>query len=369
MRIAILGCKGIPNEYSGFEQCAQLISVGLVKRGHEVVVYNSHFHSYKENSYMGVKIRRKYSPESILGGSANFIYDFLCLKEAIKENYDIIVELGYGTLAPSLLLLRSKCKIVVNMDGMEWKRSNWNYFTRKLLKYFESLTVKRADHLIADNIGIKNYLKEKYKVSSYFIPYSTKIFENPNDIFLKDYNLKPNNYHVILARLIPENNTEMIIKSFSKSSSDKDLIIIGNTNTKFGTYLLKNYGSKSNIRFMGPIFNRFHLDNIRYYSCLYFHGHSVGGTNPSLLEAMSSGALVIAHSNTFNRNVLGPDAIYFENENELDSIFSTEDKIFSSKEKMASTNIEIIKSQYTDKVIIDMYENMFEDILKSASKV
>ncbi len=121
MKVAILGTRGIPNSYGGFEQFAEYLSVGLVERGHSVTVYNTSFHEYPDTIYKGVSIRKIYSPEKRIGASANFIYDYLCLKDALQSDFDIIYELGYHSNAPSYCLLKKESPVVItNMDGLEW---------------------------------------------------------------------------------------------------------------------------------------------------------------------------------------------------------------------------------------------------------
>ncbi|MGL4338732.1 MAG: DUF1972 domain-containing protein, partial [Turicibacter sp.] len=159
MKIAILGTRGIPNNYGGFEQFAEYLSLGLIKRGHEVSVYNPHFHPYKEISFNGVSIIKKFSPEKQIGASANFIYDFLCYKDAINKDFDVILECGYHSNAPSYFLKRKNKKplLITNMDGLEWRRSKWNEFTRKLIKKLERIAVAKSDILVSDNLGIQEY--------------------------------------------------------------------------------------------------------------------------------------------------------------------------------------------------------------------
>src|SRR5258706_146969 len=139
MRIAILGTKGIPNNYGGFEQFAEELSIRLVQNGHSVTVYNPSFHPHTEDSYKGVNIKWIYSPEEVIGGAANFIYDHLCLKDALNSNYDIIYEAGYHSVALSFWFLKirkiNRPVIVTNMDGLEWKRSKWSPLVRKFIKY------------------------------------------------------------------------------------------------------------------------------------------------------------------------------------------------------------------------------------------
>src|SRR5687767_2857482 len=127
LKIAILGTRGIPNQYGGFEQFAEILSVELIKRGHHVTVYNPHFHTHSESEYKGVTIEKKYSPEKQLGSSANFIYDFICLADARKKKFDVYLELGYQSSSVSFLVLKPKNGILItNMDGLEWKRAKWS---------------------------------------------------------------------------------------------------------------------------------------------------------------------------------------------------------------------------------------------------
>ena len=136
MKIAILGTRGIPNNYGGFEQCAEYLSVGLVAKGHDVCIYNPDFHSYKEDRYKGVKIIRIASPQHVFGVSvSNFIYDYLCLKDAVKKDFDIILELGLITASLSIIFCRHRGKVIAtNIDGLEWKRSKWTKIIQKITK-------------------------------------------------------------------------------------------------------------------------------------------------------------------------------------------------------------------------------------------
>ena len=163
MKIAILGTRGIPNNYGGFEQCAEYLSVGLVKKGHSVIIYNPDFHPYKEEFYKGVKIIRKSSPQNIVGASAaNFVYDYFCFKDAVSRDIDIILELGLITSSLSIIFCRHKGKsIVTNLDGLEWKRAKWSPFIQKLTKMLERFGVKFSDYLISDNLGIKKHVKAR----------------------------------------------------------------------------------------------------------------------------------------------------------------------------------------------------------------
>lgn len=363
MKVAILGTRGIPNNYGGFEQCAEYLSLGLVEKGHEVTIYSPDFHPYKEEEYKGVKIIRKSSPQHLFGNSAsNFIYDYLCFKDAVRKDFDIILELGLITSSLSIIFCKHKGKdIVTNLDGLEWKRSKWNKIVQRITKTLERFGVKYSDYLIADNIGIQEYIYNEYKRESEFIAYGTVDIKVPSTSCLKNYGLVENNYLLSIARLEPENNLEMMFDAYIESGIKTPYFVVGNHLTEYGDFLKDKY-RKSNITFLGGIFNKEHLDNIRFYSKFYLHGHSVGGTNPALLEAMAAKTLIIAHDNEFNKSVIDENAFYFNSSTNLSELLKNK-SLEESKEKFVKNNLDKINKVYRWSVVVDQYENYFNRIL------
>ena len=238
MKIAILGTRGIPNNYGGFEQCAEYLSVGLAEKGHDVSIYSPNFHPYKDDTFKGVKIIRKASPQHIFGNSAsNFIYDYLCLKNAAKQVFDIILELGLITSSLSIIFCRHRGKVIAtNIDGLEWKRSKWNKIVQKITKTLEKYGIKYSDYLIADNVGIQEYLNDEYGRSSEFIAYGTADIDEVNSGCLADYGLEENNYLLSIARLEPENNLEMMFNGYIKSQIKTPYFVVGNHLTDYGDF-------------------------------------------------------------------------------------------------------------------------------------
>ena len=354
MKIAILGTRGIPNHYGGFEQFAEYLSVGLVKRGQDVTVYNSHSHPYQEDMYEGVKIKHIYDPENKVGTIGQFIYDLLCIKDTRKNNYDIILQLGYTSSSIFFNLHPKKSLVITNMDGLEWTRSKYSKKVQKFLEWAESLAVKKSDYLISDSIGIQNYLQYKYNKESIYIPYGSYVVDKYHEETCTKYNVEKYQYNMLIARLEPENSIEIILDGVDKSNSKKKFLVIGNHETKFGNYLKENFKNNLNITFIGGIYNQSHLNDLRYFSNIYFHGHTVGGTNPSLLEAMGSEALICANDNEFNNAILNTDAVYFKSSNEVTTIINN-----INKEKYTNyihNNIEKIKNIYEWNKIINQYE-------------
>lgn len=363
LKIGILGTRGIPNRYGGFEQCAEYLAVGLVQKGHEVWVYNSHDHEYKEDMWSGVNIIHCYDPEKKMGTAGQFIYDLNCIRDARKRDFDVLLQLGYTSNSIWYRLWPKNCSNVVNMDGLEWKRSKYSSKVQKFLKRAEHWAAVNADVLVADSPGIEKYLKEEYGKSSHFIAYGAHVFSDPYEPMLEKYDLKPFGYNMLMARMEPENNIEMILKAHVLSGTGRELLIVGKTDNKYGQVMASTYAGKPGIRFMGGIYDINIINNLRYFSHLYFHGHSVGGTNPSLLEAMGSNSLIAANDNLFNRGVLGPDAFYFADVEELVQVIR---KATAKNEyrQFLDNNHRKIRDQYNWPRIVDEYEK----VLLSASK-
>jgi glycosyltransferase involved in cell wall biosynthesis len=363
LKIAILGTRGIPNNYGGFEQFAEYLSVGLLERGHEVYVYNSHSHTYQESTWKGVHIIHQLDPEKWIGTAGQFIYDLNCILNSRGKKFDIIIQLGYTSSSVWSFLFPKKAIIATNMDGLEWKRTKYGKSTQRFLMYAEKLAVKKSDYLIADSVGIQNYLLSKYNAASEYIPYGANVFEEPDESVLTAYQLKALQYDLLIARLEPENSLEIVLDGFTQSHSDRKLIVIGNHKTKYGNFLVNKYVDDKRIVFFGSLYDLRIINNLRYFSNLYFHGHTVGGTNPSLLEAMASGALIVANNNEFNASILGEDAYYFTNAAEVKALIERIVKNESEQPKVAA-NMSKIRATYSWNKIIDSYEKFLSGLRK-----
>lgn len=377
MKIAFISVRGIPNNYGGFEQFAEYISVGLAARGHEVTVYSPHYHPYKESEYRGVHIKYIYSPELWMGGSiGSFFYDYNSLKDALRnEDFDIIYEAGYTSIIPAYIRFNVKNIrrpiFVTNMDGLEYKRTKFNKWVRKFVFWEEKMAVKHSHYLIADNMGIQDYYKEKYGRESKFLAYGADVHDDYDDKVLQEYELEKSGYLLLIARMEPENNISMAIEGYIKSEEygKRPLIVVGKTNTSYGKFLTKQYRRYAYVRFVGGIYEFWKINSLRHFSLAYFHGHSVGGTNPSLLEAMASGCFILSHDNIFNRSVLGYNAIYYECADDIMNILNHIDAhVVEHKKRYTSNNIEVIKQDYSWEKLVDEHEKYFEQMINDSIK-
>jgi glycosyltransferase involved in cell wall biosynthesis len=356
LRIAILGTRGIPNHYGGFEHVSEYVSEGLVKRGHSVTVYNSHNHPYKEDKWNGVDIQHCFDPEYLIGTAGQFIYDLNCLIDARKKKFDVVMMMGYTSSSIWGKLYPQKSTIITNMDGLEWKRSKYSPSVQKFLKYAEKLAVKYSQYYVSDSRVIKSYLGEKYNVESRYIPYGADLFSEEEREQVDSAEALKEDYFLLMARMEPENNIETILEGFNNSSSVKKFKVLGDTSNRFGKFITHKFKNDDRIEFKGSIFDNSKVRALQNNSYLYFHGHSVGGTNPSLLEAMASEALIAAHNNPFNKSVLNADAFYFSNVNEVRDLVETVQRKETEK-TMVSNNLRKIKYQFNWEKIIDEYED------------
>lgn len=366
MKIAILGTRGVPNYYGGFEQFAEFFSVYLVEKGHDVYCYNSHNHPFQEKTFHGVHIIHQNDPEHKLGTFGQFIYDYNCIIDSRKRNFDVILQLGYTSNSIWFFLLPKKPIIITNMDGIEWKRSKYSKPVQQFLRFAERLAAVSSDYLISDSLGIQNFLQERYKKKSTYIAYGAHPFSNPKEEILAQYHVQKENYNMIMARFEPENNLDMVLQGVALDDEKTTILVVGKHDTKYGNYLKNKFKDHKNIHFLGGIYNLEHLDNLRYFSRLYFHGHSVGGTNPSLLEAMASKALIAAHNNDFNKGILKENGFYFSNPHEVKNILKTIRK--NDNLHVVENNYKAIVNDFNWGKINGEYLQLLENCLSKGKK-
>ncbi len=311
IRVAIVGSAGIPAKYGGYETITQDLSIGLVKKGFEVYV-TCQSKKFKRNPYGIFKgVHLVYFPiiNSIYNISDFALYDALSVFWA-TFNVDIIYMLSY-TNAPLLIFPRILRKtILVNADGLEWKRRKHSKFLRFLLRSFELISLRIVDSMVVDSQALGVYYKENYNVNTTYVPYGIKEIAPLEPSNLKKYGLEPKGYYLLIARLEPENNIDLIIDEFKKSTSNKKIVIVAPL--KKTSYVRKLLESKSErILFTGGIYEPQLQRTLRHNCFAYIHGHEVGGTNPTLVEALSCHNIILALDVPFNREVAGEGAFYF----------------------------------------------------------
>ena len=356
MKIGILGTRGVPNAYGGFEAFAERLAVALILKGHETFVYSSSEHPYQQDRWQKVNIIHGKDFEKTLGPAGQFIYDLNCINDARRRNFDVLLHLGYTSDSVWHRRWPRSTSNIVNMDGLEWKRSKYSKLAQWFLKKAEAWAAKHADHLIADSIEIKKHLLKEYNKEATYIPYGADVFNQPDRSVLDQFDLQPQQYYLTVSRLEPENNIEMIIRGYLLARQEYPLLIVGSISNKFGRGLKKKYANQK-IKFVGGIYDKAVLNNVRYFSKIHFHGHSSGGTNPSLLEAMACSCEIVAHDNVFNREVLQEEADYFSSANGIAEIIN-QPRNPQERGERKRINLEKIRSVYNWNKVIDSYEQL-----------
>lgn len=322
-RVAIVGIQGVPANYGGFETMVENIIGDNCSEGIEYTIFcssrdMSNTASLKE--YKGAKLR--YVNRLRANGVQSTIYDVVSLLKCIGYRYDVILVLGVsGCLFLPIFRLMFKGKLIVNIDGLEHRRAKWGKFAKWFLKLSEACAIRTADIIIADNVGIKDYVTETYGKSSEMIAYGgdtvlRDITDDMRNTILDRYGLKKSNYTICVCRIEPENNCHITLDAYSKSR--RNLVFIGNwERSEYGTRLKNQYSIYSNIKILDAIYDLDTLYVLRSNAELYVHGHSAGGTNPSLVEAMFFGITIYAYDCIYNIESTFNKAHYYHNSDEL----------------------------------------------------
>ena len=291
----------------------------------------------------------------------------------------VIISLGckIGPLMPKFYnrLHKLGVKIIMNPDGLEWKRDKWNWIIKQCFKISERYSIKYCDAVVCDSKAIKEYIDEKYKKynkPSYFIAYGAylredKVSQETKEYIKNNFRTKVNDYYLVVARFVPENNIELIIKGFMKSKTKKKLIILSNVEkNKFYNHLMEEtrFNEDKRIFLPGPIYDQKLLREIRLGAFAYIHGHSAGGTNPSLLEALSTTDINILFDVPYNREVGDKATLYFsENEDSLTKIINKLDQIKEvDKKRYGKLSKQRIKDEYTWDIVVEEYNKLITEI-------
>jgi len=354
MRVAILGSRGIPANYGGFETFAEELSVRLVQQGIDVTVYCEGSHDNRD-TYKSVTRVFRTVPQ--LGAGGRLLFDVKCLWDA-RHKYDVVYMLGYGAGLFCFIPRIWGTQVWINMDGVEWARPKWSWLARVWLKMMEAVAMWTPNRIVADAEAIKLNLAQRYsRMPTYsVIPYGAHLVNTPPPVsVLDEWSVEPYGYYLVVCRLVPENHLREIIEGYIASLSMLPLLVVGNRQS--GTQYVNDLLALTNerVRFVGTVYNQNKLQALRCYSRAYFHGHSMGGTNPSLLEAMGCGNVIIAHENPFNREVAGEAATYFSSAQDIPALLEKLDADEAETLRMKGAAKNRVATTYTWDAIVKAY--------------
>lgn len=368
-RMAIVGTAGIPARYGGFETLAEQLS-GELASLYDITVFCSSTR-YRSSTLLlkNGTVRLQQLPFRA-NGMLGMIYDGLSVILASRNN-SILMLLGVaGAWALPVAYLFGRTKIVVNTDGVEWRRKKWSPVVRILLKALELISVRFAHSVVADNKGIANIIRRRYGVEPEVIAYGgDHLFTSSQGpgISLSAANsdshvsfLQKRGYYLSVSRIEPENNVPMILKAFSELS-DRELIYVGNWDVSpWARALRAMFGRYTNIHCVNPIYDPAVMGVMRHEAIAYIHGHSAGGTNPSLVEAMHCGAAVYAFDIVFNRFTTDSRALFFSDAEGLKRLIAFTSA--ASNTRVGKEMRRLALERYTWKDVAEQYDQMLKNV-------
>lgn len=368
-KLAIIGTVGLPAAYGGFETLTEHLVKNLSDQFEITVYCSGKFYPKEEQQeeFLGAKL--KYIPLNA-NGLQSIPYDIISIFHAAFKA-DLLLILGVsGCLVLPFVKFFTKKKFFVNIDGIEWKRNKWNKLVKQFLRYSEIFAVEAAEEIITDNKVISDYLATTYNYKSFLIEYGgDQATHVPiTSKYKMQYPFLGQPYAFTVCRIEPENNIHVILSGMSENSN-LPLVIIGNwSKSAYGEELKKTYNNYAHIHLLDPIYEPEPLNTIRSNCSIYLHGHSAGGTNPSIVEAMNLGLPIIAYDVTYNRESTEHEALFFKDEEDLKGRvkqLSADDHL---RKALGQKMLEIAKRRYTWEIIAKKYHLMINPEAKIRSK-
>lgn len=369
--LRILGIRGIPAAHGGFETFAERLALYLVGRGWRVVVYcqreGQSGQEITEDEWQGVQ--RVHVPVAQRGSLATVVFDWKAVCHAAAAG-DLCLTLGYNTAVFCQRLRMAGVPNLINMDGIEWQRAKWGPLTRVWFRVNERAGCWLADHLIADHPLIAKHLAKAAKSSKItMIPYGAdRVAEVPAQP-LAALGVESGRFLSLIARAEPENSVLEAVQGFSRSKRGFKLVVLGNYAEDNPYHRAVKAAASADVVFAGAIYDKTVVQAIRCHSLAYVHGHRVGGTNPSLVEALGAGNPVLAHDNGFNRWVAGEAARYFSTADDFDRVLSA---LLAEPQQLAALRANALKrfqAAFTWSEVLDSYESLLTQWLPSGATV
>ena len=322
LSIAMIGTRGVPAAYGGFETAVEEVGRRLVERGHRVRVYTRGA-EHRMREYLGMEV--VHLPAVAQKQLETLSHTALSAMHAVSRRRPDAAFVFNAANSPFLPLLRARgIPVALHMDGLEWRRSKWGARGKAYYRGAEQFGVRSADALIADAPGISDYYAHQFGVATELIRYGAPVITDVSTSGLSELDLTPGGYHLVVARFERENHVLEIVDGYRRSDARMPLAVVGSApySAEYTKAIRDAAAGDPRIRFLGGVYDQDLLDSLYAHAHSYVHGHSVGGTNPSLLRAMGAGTAVVAFDVPFNREVLDDQAWFFEDADDLSSHFS-----------------------------------------------
>ncbi|MCZ2810485.1 DUF1972 domain-containing protein [Modestobacter sp. VKM Ac-2979] len=318
LRIALVGTRGVPARYGGFETAVEEVGRRLVEAGHDVVVYcRTTTGGPRPATHLGMRL--VHLPALRRRSLETLSHTGLSVAHLLTHRVDAAIVFNAAN-APWLPLLRAACiPVATHVDGLEWKRAKWGGIGKRYYRVVEALSVRWSDALIADAQGIADYYRDEFAAPTEQIAYGAPRTDGAGSDRLSAVDLTPGGYHLVVARFEPENHVDVIVDGYRRSDAELPLVVVGSAPYADDYTRRVHALADDRVRFLGGVWDQELLDQLYVHCATYLHGHSVGGTNPSLLRALGAGAATIAYDVSFNREVLESSGRYFRTPDDVTS--------------------------------------------------
>jgi len=366
LHIAMVGTRGVPARYGGFETAIEEIGQRLVLRGHRVTVYCREMgDGARPARHLGMDLvhlpaLRKRSLETLS-------HTGLSVAHLLRHRPDAAIVFNAAN-APYLPAIRAAgVPVATHVDGLEWKRAKWGRAGRNYYQLVERLAVRWSDALIADAAGIQDYYREKFDADTVYLAYGAPLQAGGGSDRLRELGLVPRGYHLVVARFEPENHVHLIVEGFARSAARLPLVVVGSApySDRY-TSMVHGLGD-DRVRFVGGIWDQELLDQLYANAKVYWHGHSVGGTNPSLLRAIGSGTATNAFDVGFNREVLETAGRYFAGPDDVTRLVHEAESPGSDTEARGRHARQLARRYNWDDVAAG-YEQLCEGLLSTRTR-
>jgi len=381
MRIALVGTRGVPARYGGFETAVEEVGRRLVESGHEVVVYcrrgprgprGARSAEQLPSRYLGMElVHLPAVRHKVLETLSHTVLSVAHLARAGAAGRRVDAAVVFNSAnAPVLPVLRTLgIPVATHVDGLEWKRAKWTGLGRRYYRVAESLAVRWSDALISDARGIEEYYREEFRAESEYIAYGAPQLATVGSDRLAELGLTRHGYHLLVARFEPENHVRMAVEGYAGSSASLPLVVVGSApyGAAYTARIEAAAASGDRVRLVGPVWDQELLDQL-YANCLtYVHGHSVGGTNPSLLRAMGAGAASLAFDVVFNREVLGSAGRWFTTPEQLGRLVeAAESDVAATVRRGLDTAREALRYDWDG--VADSYEKLCDALVRDGQR-
>jgi glycosyltransferase involved in cell wall biosynthesis len=361
--LRILGIRGIPAAHGGFETFAEQAALYFVSQGWRVIVYcqESGAGPFFQDEWQNVE--RVHIPVVGNGPGATVRFDWQATLHAGKHK-DLCLTLGYNT-AIFCALLRLKCiPNVINMDGIEWSRAKWGKIAKTWFLLNDWAGCWLGNHLVADHPEIKEHLKSRVRADKITtIAYGADKVAHASTDFVTQYGLEPGKFLTVIARPEPENSLLEIVSGFSRERRGLQLAVLGKYDPANAYHRAVKEAAGDEVKFLGAIYDKPVVQALRFHSWAYVHGHQVGGTNPSLVEALGAGNAVVAHDNRFNRWVVGDGGVYFDGADGFARVLSELATMPEKVDQMRAASTARYEAEFTWDKICREYEELLTRFL------